>query len=150
MRRTCFTRDGLRTTFSGLSRERIRYVCCSCHTGTPQTFPGRLIAFGSSQTPAFSVTSRTCHADLQESIKHLTLRARQRHHLPTKPDIPMHDGGDFQRVVVDAQAIWARVSRCRCSSRRSVKARSPSAAGPSRQHQSDSSKEIDETGEDTD
>ena len=42
--------------------------------------------------------------------------------------------GDFQRVVVDAlTAIWARVSRCRCSSKRSVRASSPSAAGPSRQ-----------------
>ncbi|KAL0796565.1 hypothetical protein Bca101_067942 [Brassica carinata] len=70
---------------------------------------------------------------------------------PIIPDIPMHDHGDFQRVVVDAlQAIWARVSRCRGSSRRSVRARSPSAAGPSRQHRDDSSEGIDETDEDTD
>ncbi|KAF2620951.1 hypothetical protein F2Q68_00039273 [Brassica cretica] len=35
----------------------------------------------------------------------------------------------FQRVVVDAlTAIWARVSRCRCSSRTSVRASSASAA----------------------
>uniref|UniRef100_A0A0D3BUH2 D-fructose-1,6-bisphosphate 1-phosphohydrolase n=3 Tax=Brassica TaxID=3705 RepID=A0A0D3BUH2_BRAOL len=40
-------------------------------------------------------------------------------------------GGDFQRVVVDALcAIWARVS---CTSRRTIRAHSPAAAGPSRQ-----------------
>ena len=34
-----------------------------------------------------------------------------------------HPEGDFQRIVVDAlTAIWARISRCRCSSRASVRA----------------------------
>ncbi|KAF3507086.1 hypothetical protein F2Q69_00006932 [Brassica cretica] len=57
---------------------------------------------------------------------------------PIIPDIPMRDQGDFQRVVVDAlHAIWARVSRCRCTSRESVRARSPSAVGPSRQQEDD-------------
>ncbi|KAG5378224.1 hypothetical protein IGI04_026066, partial [Brassica rapa subsp. trilocularis] len=56
--------------------------------------------------------------------------------LPFPPmlDMSTRPEGDFQRVVVDAlTAIWARVSRCRCSSRRSVRASSPLAAGPSRQ-----------------
>ncbi|KAF3511425.1 hypothetical protein F2Q69_00006589 [Brassica cretica] len=53
---------------------------------------------------------------------------------PPMPDMSTRPEGDFQRVVVDAlTAIWARVSRCRCSSRRSVRASSPLAAGPSRQ-----------------
>ncbi|KAF3529265.1 hypothetical protein DY000_02039710 [Brassica cretica] len=52
---------------------------------------------------------------------------------PPMPDMSTRPEGDFQRVVVDAlTAIWARVSRCRCSSRRSVRASSPSAAEQSR------------------
>ena len=55
-------------------------------------------------------------------------------YMSTRPE------GDFQRVVVDAlTAIWARVSRCRCSSRRGVRASSPSVAGPSRQRRGTSS-----------
>ncbi|KAF3505866.1 hypothetical protein F2Q69_00006020 [Brassica cretica] len=55
-------------------------------------------------------------------------------HFPPIPDMSSRPEGDFQRVVVDAlTAFWARVSRCRCSSRRSVPASSPSAAEPSRQ-----------------
>ncbi|KAL0847059.1 hypothetical protein Bca101_020305 [Brassica carinata] len=70
---------------------------------------------------------------------------------PIIPDIPMHYHGDFQRVVMDAlQAIWSRVSRCRCSSRRSVRARWPSAAGPSRQRRDASSEDVNKTGKDTD
>ncbi|KAF2596958.1 hypothetical protein F2Q68_00009364 [Brassica cretica] len=65
--------------------------------------------------------------------------------LPPFPPMPVmstRPEGDFQRVVVDAlTAIWARVSRCRCSSRRSVRASSPSAAGPSRQRRGTSSDE---------
>ena len=62
--------------------------------------------------------------------------------LPHIPDIPIRDYGDFQRVVVDAlHAIWARVSQCRSVSRGSVRARSPSAARPSRQRDSDDSDE---------
>ncbi|KAF2572180.1 hypothetical protein F2Q70_00001181 [Brassica cretica] len=61
---------------------------------------------------------------------------------PTMPDMSTRHEGDFQRVVVDTlTAIWARVSRCRCSSRRSVRASSPSAAGPSRQRRGTSSDE---------
>ncbi|KAF3512149.1 hypothetical protein F2Q69_00005938 [Brassica cretica] len=61
---------------------------------------------------------------------------------PPMPDMSTRREGDFQRVVVDAlTAIWARVSRCRCSSRRSVRASSPSAAGPSRQRRGTSSDE---------
>ncbi|KAF3506257.1 hypothetical protein F2Q69_00006547 [Brassica cretica] len=61
---------------------------------------------------------------------------------PPMPDMSTRPEGDFQRVVVDAlTAIWARVSRCRCSSRRSVRASSPSAAGPSRQRRGTSSDE---------
>ncbi|KAF3494109.1 hypothetical protein DY000_02052950 [Brassica cretica] len=53
--------------------------------------------------------------------------------------------GDFQRVVVDVlTAIWATVSRCRCSSRASVRTSSPSAAAPSRQRKDDSEKTTDE------
>ncbi|KAF2558697.1 hypothetical protein F2Q68_00015285 [Brassica cretica] len=53
---------------------------------------------------------------------------------PPMSDMSTRPEGDFQRVVVDAlTAIWAIVSRCRCSSRRSVRASSPSVAGPSRQ-----------------
>ncbi|KAF3603748.1 hypothetical protein F2Q69_00035140 [Brassica cretica] len=49
---------------------------------------------------------------------------------PLMPDMSTRPEEDFQRVVVDAlTAIWARVSRCRCSSRRSVRASSPSAVG---------------------
>ncbi|KAF2530841.1 hypothetical protein F2Q70_00031843 [Brassica cretica] len=59
---------------------------------------------------------------------------------PPMPDMSTRPKGDFQRVVVDAlTAIWARASRCRCSSRRSVRASSPSAAGPSRQGRDTSS-----------
>ncbi|KAF3531486.1 hypothetical protein DY000_02040158 [Brassica cretica] len=62
------------------------------------------------------------------------------------PDMSTRPEGDFQRVVVDAlAAIWARVSRCRCSSRRSLQASSPSAAGPSRQCRGDSEETLDET-----
>ncbi|KAF3601950.1 hypothetical protein F2Q69_00034627 [Brassica cretica] len=65
---------------------------------------------------------------------------------PLMPDMSARPEGDFQRVVVDAfTAIWARVSRCRCSSRRSVRARSPSAAGPSSQCIRDSEGTTDET-----
>ncbi|KAF2574474.1 hypothetical protein F2Q70_00004169 [Brassica cretica] len=65
---------------------------------------------------------------------------------PPMPDMSTRPEGDFQRVVVDAlTAIWARVSRCRCSSRASVRARSPSAAGPSRQRRGDSEETTDET-----
>ncbi|KAF2574079.1 hypothetical protein F2Q70_00002910 [Brassica cretica] len=61
-------------------------------------------------------------------------------------DLSTRPEGDFQRVVVYAlTAIWARVSRCRCSSRASVWARSPSAAGPSRQRRGDSEDSSDET-----
>ncbi|KAF3555953.1 hypothetical protein F2Q69_00014688 [Brassica cretica] len=67
---------------------------------------------------------------------------------PIIPDIPMRDQGDFQRVVVDAlSAIWARVS---CSSRRTIRAHSPAAAGPCRQRRDPSSESNDETSEDTD
>ncbi|KAF3504923.1 hypothetical protein F2Q69_00042563 [Brassica cretica] len=63
------------------------------------------------------------------------------------PDMSTHPEGDFQHVVVDAlTTIWARVSRCRCSSRRSVRASSPLAAGPSRQRRGTSS--YDTTDED--
>ncbi|KAF2578986.1 hypothetical protein F2Q68_00005014 [Brassica cretica] len=56
--------------------------------------------------------------------------------------------GDFQRVVVDAlRAIWARVS---CTSRRTIRAHSRAAAGPSRQCRDPSSWSDDETSEDTD
>ncbi|KAF3513909.1 hypothetical protein F2Q69_00006851 [Brassica cretica] len=49
---------------------------------------------------------------------------------PPMPDMSTRREGDFQCVVVDAlSAIWARVSRCRCSSRRSVRASSPPAGG---------------------
>ncbi|KAH0917435.1 hypothetical protein HID58_025095 [Brassica napus] len=67
---------------------------------------------------------------------------------PHIPDIPMRDQGDFQRVVVDAlSAIWARVS---CTSRRSIIAHSPAAAGRDRQRRDPSSKsDDDETAEDT-
>ncbi|KAF3504024.1 hypothetical protein F2Q69_00040679 [Brassica cretica] len=61
---------------------------------------------------------------------------------PPMPDMSTRPEGDFHRVVVDAlTAIWARVSRCRCSSRKSVRASSPSAAGPSRQRRGTSSDE---------
>ncbi|KAH0862497.1 hypothetical protein HID58_079708 [Brassica napus] len=61
---------------------------------------------------------------------------------PPMPDMSTRHEGNFQRVVVDAlTAIWARVSRCRCSSRRSVRASPPLAEGPSRQHRGTSSDE---------
>ncbi|KAF2553170.1 hypothetical protein F2Q68_00034029 [Brassica cretica] len=61
--------------------------------------------------------------------------------LPPMPDMSTRPEGDFQRVVVDAfTAIWVRVSRCRCSSRASVRARSPS-----RQCRGDSEETTDET-----
>ena len=64
---------------------------------------------------------------------------------PHIPDIPMRDHGDFQRAVVDApHAIWARVSQCRCVTRGSVRERSPSAAGPSRQPENDNEDDTDE------
>ncbi|KAF2588706.1 hypothetical protein F2Q70_00038956 [Brassica cretica] len=67
---------------------------------------------------------------------------------PIIPDIPMRDQIDFQRVVVDAlRAIWARVS---CTSRRTIRAHSSAAAGPSRQRMDPSSGSHDETSEDTD
>ncbi|KAF3518310.1 hypothetical protein DY000_02059802 [Brassica cretica] len=47
---------------------------------------------------------------------------------PPMPDMSTRPEGDFQRVIVDAlTAIWARVSRCCYSSKRSVRASSPSA-----------------------
>ncbi|KAF2544695.1 hypothetical protein F2Q70_00022585 [Brassica cretica] len=56
--------------------------------------------------------------------------------------------GDFQRVVVDAlRAIWARVS---CTSRRTIRAHSPAAAGPSRQRRDPSSGSNDGSSEATD
>ncbi|KAF3540222.1 hypothetical protein F2Q69_00022849 [Brassica cretica] len=59
---------------------------------------------------------------------------------PPMPDMSTRPEGDFQLIVVDAlTAIWARVSRCRCSSRRGVRASSPSVAGPSRQRRGTSS-----------
>ncbi|KAL0796041.1 hypothetical protein Bca101_067418 [Brassica carinata] len=65
--------------------------------------------------------------------------------LPAFPDIseiPTSDQGVFQRVVVDAlQAIWARVLRCRCSSRGSITASDPAGARPSHQHHQDSDAE---------
>ncbi|KAF3540106.1 hypothetical protein F2Q69_00022417 [Brassica cretica] len=65
---------------------------------------------------------------------------------PRMPDISTHPEGDLQRVVVDALiAIWARVSRCRCSSRRSARSSSPSAAGPSRQRIGKSQETSDKT-----
>ena len=65
---------------------------------------------------------------------------------PPMPDMSTRPERDFQRVVVDAlTAIWARVSRCRCLRRRSVRASSPSAAGPSRQHRGGSEETTDET-----
>ncbi|KAF2615239.1 hypothetical protein F2Q70_00012488 [Brassica cretica] len=67
---------------------------------------------------------------------------------PIIPDIPMRDQGDFQRVVVDALcAIWARVS---CTSRRTIRAHSLAAAGPSRQCRDPSSGSNDESSEATD
>ncbi|KAF3592245.1 hypothetical protein DY000_02023832 [Brassica cretica] len=66
---------------------------------------------------------------------------------PIIPDIPMRDQGDFQRVVVDVlHAIWARVS---CTSRRTIRAHSPAAAGRSRQRRDPSPGSDDETSEDT-
>ncbi|KAF3572848.1 hypothetical protein F2Q69_00059149 [Brassica cretica] len=62
------------------------------------------------------------------------------------PDMSTRPEGDFQRIVVDAlTAIRPRVSRCRCSSRRSVRARSPSSAGPSLQRRGDFEETTDET-----
>ncbi|KAF2569324.1 hypothetical protein F2Q68_00025389 [Brassica cretica] len=59
---------------------------------------------------------------------------------PPMPDMSTCPEGDSQRVVVDAlTAIWARVSRCRCSSRRSVQASSPLVVGPSLQGRDTSS-----------
>ncbi|KAG2315250.1 hypothetical protein Bca52824_018372 [Brassica carinata] len=67
------------------------------------------------------------------------------------PDIPMRDHGDFQRFVADAlQAIWSRVSRCRCMSRRSVRAHDPAAPGPSHQYRRDSSSDDEEAAADSD
>ncbi|KAF3584822.1 hypothetical protein F2Q69_00029062 [Brassica cretica] len=61
---------------------------------------------------------------------------------PPMPDMSTRPEGDFQRVVVDAlTAIWAIVSRCRWSNRRSVRASSPSVAGPSRQRRGTSKDE---------
>ncbi|KAF3503469.1 hypothetical protein F2Q69_00043093 [Brassica cretica] len=65
---------------------------------------------------------------------------------PPMPDMSTRPEGDFQRVVVDAlTAIWARVSRCRCSIRKSVRSSSPLAVGPSRQRRGDSEETTDET-----
>ncbi|KAL0696249.1 hypothetical protein Bca4012_063429 [Brassica carinata] len=70
---------------------------------------------------------------------------------PITPDIPMRDHGEFQRFVADAlQAIWSRVSRCRCMSRRSIRARDPAGPGPSHQYRRDSSEDDEETAEDSD
>ncbi|KAF2571608.1 hypothetical protein F2Q70_00003894 [Brassica cretica] len=71
-------------------------------------------------------------------------QSQHSHH--SRQDISTRPEGDFQRVVVDAlSAIWARVSRCRCSSRASVRASSPSAIAPSRQRRDDSEETTDET-----
>ncbi|KAL0864624.1 hypothetical protein Bca101_043742 [Brassica carinata] len=70
---------------------------------------------------------------------------------PIMPDIPMRDHGDFQRFVADAlHTIWSRVSRCRCMSRRSVRARDPAAPEPSHQYRRDSSADDEEAVEDSD
>ncbi|KAF3562909.1 hypothetical protein DY000_02012653 [Brassica cretica] len=64
---------------------------------------------------------------------------------PPMPDMSTRPEEGFQRVVIDAlTAIWARVSRCRCSSRQSVRASLPSAAGPSRQRIGSSSDETND------
>ncbi|KAL0702214.1 hypothetical protein Bca4012_058336 [Brassica carinata] len=64
---------------------------------------------------------------------------------PEIPQLPTEDHGAFQRVVVDAlQAIWARVSKYRCSSRASTSASDPAATGPSHQYQQDSDDEGDD------
>ncbi|KAF3560334.1 hypothetical protein F2Q69_00012968 [Brassica cretica] len=65
---------------------------------------------------------------------------------PPMPDTSTRPERNFQHVVVDSfTAIWARISRCRCSSMRSVRSSSPSAAGASRQRRGTSSDEtIDE------
>ncbi|KAF3555738.1 hypothetical protein F2Q69_00013024 [Brassica cretica] len=44
-------------------------------------------------------------------------------------------------LFVALHAICARVSECRCVTRGTVRTRSPSAAGPSRQRDDDDSKE---------
>ncbi|KAF3509082.1 hypothetical protein F2Q69_00006686 [Brassica cretica] len=65
---------------------------------------------------------------------------------PPMPDMSTRPEGDFQLVVVDdLTALWATISRCRCSSRAGVRASSPSAAGPSRQRRDDSEETTDET-----
>ncbi|KAF2614169.1 hypothetical protein F2Q70_00011869 [Brassica cretica] len=65
---------------------------------------------------------------------------------PPMPDMSTRPEGDFQRVRVDdLTALWATISRCRCSSRVGVRASSPSAAGPSRQCRDDSEETTDET-----
>ncbi|KAF3504704.1 hypothetical protein F2Q69_00041039 [Brassica cretica] len=64
---------------------------------------------------------------------------------PPMPDMSTRPEEGFQRVVNDAlTAIWARVSRCRCSRRQSVRASLPSAAGPSRQRIGSSSEETND------
>ncbi|KAF3581750.1 hypothetical protein DY000_02031061 [Brassica cretica] len=61
---------------------------------------------------------------------------------PPMPDMSTRPERNFQRVVVDSfTAIWARISRCRCSSMRSVRSSSPSAGGASRQRRGTSSDE---------
>ncbi|KAL0835802.1 hypothetical protein Bca101_087691 [Brassica carinata] len=66
---------------------------------------------------------------------------------PIIQDIPMRDQGYFQRVVVDAlRAIWARVS---CTRRRTIRAHSQAAAGPSRQRRDPSSGSDNESSEAT-
>ncbi|KAF2531862.1 hypothetical protein F2Q70_00029775 [Brassica cretica] len=66
---------------------------------------------------------------------------------PPMPDMSTCPEGDFLFVVVE-MPLWARVSRCRCSSRMSVRASSPSAAGQSRQRRDDSEETTDETTDD--
>ncbi|KAF3490393.1 hypothetical protein F2Q69_00053385 [Brassica cretica] len=62
------------------------------------------------------------------------------------PDMSTRPEGDFQCIVIDAlTAMLARVSRCRCSSRRSVRSSSPSAAGRSHQRSDDSEETTDES-----
>ncbi|KAL0696272.1 hypothetical protein Bca4012_063452 [Brassica carinata] len=73
------------------------------------------------------------------------------HDFPIMPDIPMRDHGDFQRFVADAlQAICSRVSRCRCMSRRSVRAHDPAAPGRSHQYRRDSSSDDEDAAKDSD
>ncbi|KAF2582935.1 hypothetical protein F2Q70_00043060 [Brassica cretica] len=94
-----------------------------------------LPAFSSDLTLASSEAKRPCRAvtrssDL-EDLSRISPRTHYRHS-PHMPDMSTRPEGDFQRVIVDAlTAIWARVSRCCYSSKRSVRASSPSAGSSS-------------------